>query len=126
MLSRFSHVQLFTTPWTVARQNPLSIGFFSQEYWSGFPLPLPGDLPDPATEPRPLTSHASAGGLFSTSTIWEAHQHNLQGHISGLQTTFSCAPLASLPLSHPTSGTLASSNMFSPLTSESLHLLFYA
>ena len=39
------------TPWTVARQAPLSMGFPRQEYWSGFPFPSPGDLPDPGTEP---------------------------------------------------------------------------
>ena len=44
-LSRFSHVQLFATPWTVAHQAPLSMGFSRQEHWSGLPFPLPGDLP---------------------------------------------------------------------------------
>ena len=39
------------TPWTVARQAPLSMGFSRQEYWSGLPLPSPGDLPDPGIEP---------------------------------------------------------------------------
>ena len=40
VVSRFSHVQLFVTPWTVARQAPLSMGFSRQEYWSGLPCPL--------------------------------------------------------------------------------------
>ena len=40
------------TPWTVARQAPLSMGFFRQEYWSGLPFPFPGNLPDPRIEPR--------------------------------------------------------------------------
>ena len=40
-----SQVQLFATPWTVARQAPLSIGSPGQEYWSGLPFPSPGDLP---------------------------------------------------------------------------------
>ena len=39
------------TPWTVARQAPLSMGFSRQEYWSGLPFPSPGDLPDPGIEP---------------------------------------------------------------------------
>ena len=39
------------TPWTVAHQAPLSMGFPRQEYWSGLPLPSPEDLPDPGTEP---------------------------------------------------------------------------
>ena len=40
------------TPWTVARQAPLSMGFSRQESWSGLPFPSPGDLPDPGIEPR--------------------------------------------------------------------------
>ena len=47
MLSHFSHVLLFETPRTVARKAPLSMGFSRQEYWSGLPSPLSGDLPDP-------------------------------------------------------------------------------
>ena len=39
LLSRFSRVRLFTTPWTAAHQAPLSMGFSRQEYWSGVPLP---------------------------------------------------------------------------------------
>ena len=37
------------TPWTVAWQAPLSVGFSRQEYWSGLPFPSPGDLPDPGS-----------------------------------------------------------------------------
>ena len=47
-----SRVQLFATPWTVARQPPLSMEFSRQEYWSGLPFPSPADLPDPGIEPR--------------------------------------------------------------------------
>ena len=47
MLSPFSRVRLFATPWTVARQAALSLGFSRQEYWSGLPFPPSGDLPDP-------------------------------------------------------------------------------
>ena len=39
------------TPWTVAHQAPLSMGFSRQEYWSGLPFPSPGDVPDPGIEP---------------------------------------------------------------------------
>ena len=42
---------VFATPWTAARQSPLSVGFSRQEYWSGLPFPSPGDLPCPGTEP---------------------------------------------------------------------------
>ena len=49
-----SHVQLFATLWTVAHQAPPSMEFSRQEYWSGVPLPSPGDLPDPGIEPFAL------------------------------------------------------------------------
>ena len=38
-----NRVQLFATPWTVAHQAPLSVGFSRQEHWSGLPFPSPGD-----------------------------------------------------------------------------------
>ena len=47
-------------PWTIAHQAPLSMGFSRQEYWSGLPLPSPGDLPDPGIEPRSPTLQADA------------------------------------------------------------------
>ena len=40
------------TPWAVAHQAPLSMGFSRQEYWSGLPFPSPGDLPNPGIEPK--------------------------------------------------------------------------
>ena len=46
-----SRVQLFATPWTVAYQAPLSMGFSRQQYWSGLPFPSPGDLPNPGLKP---------------------------------------------------------------------------
>ena len=52
---KWSRVQLFSTPRTVAHQSPLSMGFSRQDYWSGLPFPSPGDLPDPGTEPRSPT-----------------------------------------------------------------------
>ena len=72
MLNHFSRVQLFLTLWTVALQASLSMGFSRQEYWSGLPFSVPGDLPDPGIEPMSLTFPALAGGFFSTSTTWEA------------------------------------------------------
>ena len=72
MLSLFSHVQLFATLWTVARQAPLSMGFSRQKYWSGLPCPPPGAVPDSGIEPVFLTSPALAGGFFITSAPWEA------------------------------------------------------
>ena len=62
MLSCFSHVVLFEMLWTVACQVPGSKGFSRQEYWSVWPFPPPGDLPDPGIE---LVSPALAGGFFT-------------------------------------------------------------
>ena len=64
-LSCFSRIRLFATVWTVACEVPLSMGFSRQEYWSGWPLPPPGHLPDRGTEPA---SPALAVGFFTTST----------------------------------------------------------
>ena len=47
VLCRSSCVQLFATPWMVAHQAPLSMGFPRQEYWSELPFSSPGNLPDP-------------------------------------------------------------------------------
>ena len=54
MLSRFSCVGLFVTPWTVIGQAPLLMGFYRQEYWSGLTYPPPGGLPDSRIEPTSL------------------------------------------------------------------------
>ena len=48
------------TPWTVARQAPLPMGFPRQEYWSGLPFPSPGDLPDSGIEPECLALQADS------------------------------------------------------------------
>ena len=72
MLSCFSSVPLFVTPWTVSCQASLSVGFSRQGYWSGLLFLIPGTLPDPGIEPESLTSPALAGRLFATSTTWEA------------------------------------------------------
>ena len=61
-----SHVQLFVTPWTVAHQAPLSMGYSRPEHWSGLPFPSPVNLPDLGLEPVSLTSPAVAGGMFTT------------------------------------------------------------
>ena len=64
VLSCFSHVSLFATLWTVARQASPSMGFSRQEFWSGLPCPPRGDLPNPGIE---LMSPALSGGFFTTS-----------------------------------------------------------
>ena len=49
LLSRFSRIRLCVTPQTAAHQAPPSLGFSRQEYWSGLPFLLPGDLPNPGS-----------------------------------------------------------------------------
>ena len=78
VLSRFSHVWLCATLWTIARQAPLSMGFSRQEYWSGLPCPPPGDLPDPGIEPvSSLLSPALAVSFFTTSPTWKAPEKSI-------------------------------------------------
>ena len=56
----------FATPWSVAPQAPLSMGFCRQEYWSGLPFPSPGDLPDLGIEPKSLER---AGKCLTTELL---------------------------------------------------------
>ena len=60
LVQLLSRVRLFATPWTVAYQAPLSMGFSRQEYWSGLPCPSPGDLPNQGIKPRSPTLQADA------------------------------------------------------------------
>ena len=55
-----SPVRLFATPWCVACQAPPSMGFSRQEYWSGWPFPPPGNLPNPGIEPGSLALQADS------------------------------------------------------------------
>ena len=64
-----SQVRLFETPWTVAHQVPLSMGFPRQEYWSGLPFSSPGDLPNPGVE-------RDSPALASTSQLALSHQES--------------------------------------------------
>ena len=61
-----SNIRFFVTPWTTACQAPLYMGFSRQEYWSGLPLPPPGNLPDPGIKPESPASPALSGGFFNT------------------------------------------------------------
>ena len=72
------------TPFTVARQAPLSMEVSRQEYWTGLPFPSPGDLLKAGIgpcflgiEPMSLESRALAGGFFTTSVNWEDPRSNL-------------------------------------------------
>ena len=66
VFSRLSCVWLFATPWTVARQAPLSIAFSKQEYWTGLPFSPPGDLPNPGIEPATPVSPALQADSYPT------------------------------------------------------------
>ena len=72
-----SHVQLIATPWIAACQAPLSMGFSTQEYWSGLPFPTP-DLPSPRIGPTSLASPPLEGGFFTTAPpeILLSHKKN--------------------------------------------------
>ena len=65
VLSRFSHVWLFVTLWTIACQVPLYTGFARQERWNGLPCPPARDLSDPGIEAVSPASPASAGKFFT-------------------------------------------------------------
>ena len=72
VLSHFSRVQLFATLSTTAHQAPLSMEFSRQEYWSGSPCPLPGNLPDPGIKLSSPPSPVLAGRVFTPGATWEA------------------------------------------------------
>ena len=65
-IQSLSRALLFATPWTVAYQAPLPMGFSRQEYWSELSFPIPGDIPNPGIEPTSPASPALAGWFFST------------------------------------------------------------
>ena len=63
-----SHVHLFATPWTIALQAPLLMGFSRQGNWSGLPFSSPGDLPNPGIDPgsqMPKFTPGSGGDVYS-------------------------------------------------------------
>ena len=73
VLNHFSRVRLFATPWTVAHQAPLSVGFSRQEYWSGL-IAMPSSTGSSQLKDRThvLMSPALAGQFFTASATWEA------------------------------------------------------
>ena len=70
--AKLFYVHLSVILWTVTQEVHLSKGFSRQEYWSGLPFPLPGDLSNPGIEPMSLLSSVLADGFFTTGTTWEA------------------------------------------------------
>ena len=83
-----SYVQLFAIPWTIAHQDPLSMEFSWQKYWSGLPFPSPGDLLHPEIE---------LGLLHCKQILYHlSHQGSPTMHISSVQ-SLSCVRLFAAP-----------------------------
>ena len=107
MLSRFSRVRLFATPWTAARQAPLSTGFSRQEHLSGLPSPPPGGLPDPGMERSSPVSPA-----LQAESLLLGHRGSLHTHIHAFKNRHSpfhtcrCHALSHLKAFAPLSGRL--------------------
>ena len=89
-----SRVRLFATPWTIAKQVPLSMGFSRQEHWRGLPFPPPGDLPDPGIEP---SSPALAGGFFTTEPRGKPVPYFKRHHLINFSGTFLRAEVVFVP-----------------------------
>ena len=62
------------TPWTVACQDPLSMGFSRQECWSGLPFPSPGDLPEPGIQP-------GSSALQADDLLTELLDEEIEGYL---------------------------------------------
>ena len=109
MLRHFSHVRLFATPWTVACQAPLSMGFSRQECWGGLPCPPPGDLPDPGIEPvSPIAPALQADSLLLS------HRGSPRGALSDKKALShpEARPSSSQPHRHDLPPSLARSGKF--------------
>ena len=79
-----SRVQLFATPWTAARQAPLSMGFFRQEYESGLSCPPPGNLPNPGIESGCPAWQADSLPSEPPRKLWRWTVRRGAGHSRGL------------------------------------------
>ena len=104
-MKSLSRVWLFATPWTVACQAPLSVGFSRQEYWSGLPFPSPGDLPNPGIEPRSPALYTDAFTVWATPGK-SPHYFNLDISVfqlfSDLQQPFDLDHQGDISLPHST------------------------
>ena len=83
LLVRFSHVQLYVTPWTVAHQAPLPMELYKQEYWSRLPFPTSGGLPNPGIKPESPVAPAMQADSLPLSHRGSPIQ-NTRGSISYL------------------------------------------
>ena len=83
----------FVTPWTVSRQNPLSMGFARQEYWRGLPFPSPGGLPNPSIKlvspelqvDSLLLSHQGSLQLLRSRGRWDGRWCSGSFHVTILK-----------------------------------------
>ena len=82
----------FVTPWTIACQAPLSMGFSRQEYWSGLPFPSPGDLPDSGIKPACVSSVSHIGREFFRDQMRSGAFRVVQG-IDGRQISYHCVSI---------------------------------
>ena len=102
------------TPWTVACQAPLSMGFPRQEYWSGLPFPSPGDLPNPRIKP---VSPALSDGLFTAEPVGKP-----RSSFNSTAIQFRHKPPRSSVRFHRFKGTIPTSLLEMPATSRVLRL----
>ena len=89
-----SRVQLFATLWAIAYQDPPSMGFSRQDYWSRLPFPSPADLPHLGIEPRGLLhcrqtldclSYQGSPGVMEICPQWEEERREELGRLSWKQ-----------------------------------------
>ena len=92
-----SRVWLFVTPWTVAYQAPLSLGFSKQEYWSGLPFPSPRDLPKKTTQNVLILLNIWNSFKNVSSTKPQSKTRQIPEE-SMLNTEWKSPPIAILPL----------------------------
>ena len=103
--AKLCYVHLSVILWAVAQQVRLSKGFSRQEYQSGLPCPLPGDLSNLGIEPASLMSPALAGRFFTTSTTWK--DLTAATAAKSLQSCLAlCDPIDGSPPGSPVPGTL--------------------
>ena len=112
-----SRVRLYATPWTVAHQAPLFMGFSRQEYWSGLPCPPSGDFPDPGIKPASLASPELTGGFFTTRATWEA--------ITQFSSVAQSCPTLCSPMDCSTSGFPVHHQLLEPTQTHPLRLWCY-
>ena len=99
-----SPVRLFATPWAVAHQAPLSMGFSRQEYWSGLPLASLGDLSQPGIEPAfPVLT----GRFFTTEPLGKPSYTHTHSHTHTLTHSFRFFFWGSPSYTHTETHTLA-------------------